>query len=103
MQGRRALDADERGNPQGPQQDPEAPDTATGEAGEAEAVTVVVTPQELQRAVVAGAPHIEIQAHLDLTTLPLLLNGRLLGTDAGVLPASVKSITVRPPELLISR
>lgn len=55
-------------------------------------VTVVTTAVALQKAVVAGMPHIEIQAHLDLTTLQKVGNStRLLGR----IPPSVKSIRVR--------
>jgi hypothetical protein len=53
-------------------------------------VTVVTTAAALQEAVVAGEPHIEVQAHLNLTSLPLIQN-RLLGT----IPPTIKSIRVR--------
>lgn len=32
-------------------------------------VTVVSTPEQLMSALVAGAPHVVVQAHLDLTTI----------------------------------
>lgn len=98
MQGRRALATEGQATPQAlHQQEPNPNNTLQGSSEDVTAsVTVVVTAQELQRAVVAGTPHIEVQAHLDLTTLPLLPNGRLLGTEEGVLPQDVKSITVRP-------
>ena len=57
-----------------------------------ERVTVVETADALQRAVVAGMTHIEIQSHLDLT--------RLKGPEGtfsilGGIPGTVKSIRVR--------
>lgn len=54
-------------------------------------VTVVTTAAALQEAVECGMPHIEIQSHLDLTTLDLASTFRLLGT----IPPTVKSIRVR--------
>jgi hypothetical protein len=54
-------------------------------------VTVVTTAQELQEAVVAGKPHIEIQDHLDLTSLELSNGPGLLGK----IPSTTKSIRVR--------
>lgn len=53
-------------------------------------VTVVVTAAELREAVATGAPHIEIHAHLDLTTL----DG---GSDLNPVPPSVTTIRVRVP------
>lgn len=53
-------------------------------------VTVVTTTERLLEAVVDGAPHIEIRAHLDLTILDLLDTYYLLG----VIPATVKSMRV---------
>lgn len=63
------------------------------------AVTVVTTAAGLQTAVKAGKPHIEIQAHLDLTTLDTVTcdNGAcILGVGSnGYIPSTVKSIRVR--------
>lgn len=52
-------------------------------------VTVVQTAQQLKDAVVRGDAHIEIQAHLDLSTIEPV-DFRMLG----VLPDTVKSIQV---------
>lgn len=61
--------------------------------GQGEEVTVVRTAEELQAAVGAGNPHIEVQEHLDLTTLgehPRFFLQRL-----GHIPSTVRSIRVR--------
>lgn len=59
-------------------------------------VTVVATAEEFQAAVVAGARHIEIQAHLDLTPTALLrYEGISTDLHLGNVPSSVRSITVR--------
>ena len=69
-------------------------------------MTVVETAQELQDAVADGLPHIEIRAHLDLTTLSTVTcdSGEcLLGVGAnGYIPASVKSIKVWCTKLLLN-
>ncbi|NJR41962.1 MAG: hypothetical protein HC767_04190 [Akkermansiaceae bacterium] len=62
---------------------------AVGQAEKAQ-VTVVKTASELLAAISGGSKHVEIQDHLDLTSLPLL-NSMLLGK----VPSSVKSIRVR--------
>lgn len=57
-------------------------------------VTVVTTAEKLMEAVDAGDPHIEIRAHLNLTTLDPIDTGDgeyLLGT----IPSTVRSIRVR--------
>lgn len=54
-------------------------------------VTVVNTAEELHQAVTRGDTHVEIQDHLVLTSLQPLPAGLL-----GYLPATVKSIRVRP-------
>ena len=57
-------------------------------------VVVVTTAEQLQAAVVSGQPHIEIQDHVDLTTLEFpgeQLNDGLLGK----VPPTVRSIRVR--------
>lgn len=63
-------------------------------------VTVVTTAEELLEAVTRGDPHIELQAHLDLTSQDFIVEERsqfkfLMGS----IPASVESIRVRllPP------
>jgi hypothetical protein len=55
-------------------------------------VTVVTTAEQLKGAVVAGKPYIEIQAHLNLTSMEFVDANALLGS----IPATVKSIRVRP-------
>lgn len=55
-------------------------------------VTVVTTAAALQEVVAAGTPHIEIQAHIDLTTVEVVELTFLL---LGEIPDSVKSIRVR--------
>lgn len=67
-------------------------DSQTGKKATQKAANLVIvsTAQELQDAVVLGAPHIQIRAHLDLANLSLL-EVLLLGE----LPATVQSITVR--------
>ena len=66
--------------------------TSTGD------VTVVTTAEGLQEAVAEGLPHIEIQAHLDLTTLDTVtcdIGECLLGVGAdGYIPSTVQSIKV---------
>lgn len=59
-------------------------------------VTVVKGAAALQEAVQRGDPHIEIQAHLDLTGLKPLTKGLLLG----IVPPTVRSIRVRPAPFL---
>lgn len=56
--------------------------------------TVVATVRTLLTAIEAGTPHIEVQAHLDLTSVLQRLH---LAEDRifGELPATVKSIRVR--------
>ena len=57
-------------------------------------VTVCTTAEQLQAAVIAGQPHIEIRDHLNLTTLDFpgeFLRDGLLGK----VPATVRSIRVR--------
>lgn len=48
-------------------------------------VTAVTTVEELQAAVVAGARHIEVQAHMDLSSLDTVAGGELLlgGVQSG--------------------
>lgn len=53
-------------------------------------LTVVTTAEELRVALLAGAEHIEVREHLDLTTLELQAGNRILG----VVPESVRSIRV---------
>lgn len=62
-------------------------------------VTVVKTAQALQDAVMNGAEHIEVQAHLDLTTLKFADCCDLLGK----VNQTVKSIRVRHLMLILSR
>lgn len=75
---------------------------ALQQGGEVVGVVVVTTAEGLQEAVASGAEHIEIQRHLDLTTLPLV-NSMLLGE----VPRTLKSIRVRccvlSPSQLIAR
>lgn len=61
---------------------------------QAEEVTVVKTAEEFQAAVVIGKEHIEIQAHLNLTSLKFVgePSSRIL---LGEVPTSVQSIRVR--------
>lgn len=54
------------------------------------AVTVVTTAQQFKSAVVRGDEHIELQAHLDMSTVDPV-DFRILG----ILPETVKSIRVR--------
>lgn len=50
------------------------------QADEAAEVEIVTTAEALQAAVLAGKPHIQIEAHLDLTTLEMV-DGDLLGRN----------------------
>jgi len=52
----------------------------------------VYNAQQLQAAVVSGVAHIEIQSHIDLTSLSPPADAKYL---FGTVPATVKSITVR--------
>ena len=52
---------------------------------------MVESAEALQVAVVEGTPHIEIRAHLDLTTLELANQDAILGP----VPSTVESIRVR--------
>ena len=54
------------------------------------ATTVVRTAEEFRAALLRGAPHIELQSHIDLSHLPLAAGNRILG----IIPNSVKSIRV---------
>ena len=66
------------------------------QAGE---VTVVKTAEALQESVVAGMPHIEIHAHLDLAVLDFVQDAWNYPSILGDIPKTVKSIRVRccPP------
>lgn len=58
-------------------------------------MTVVGSAEELQAAVVAGAPHIELQAHIDLTSTALLrIDSLPVDLHLGQVPTTVRSITV---------
>lgn len=52
-------------------------------------VSIVMTAEDLQMAFKSGAAHVEIRAHLDLTTLPLV-NSMLLGE----VPSTMKTVRV---------
>ena len=58
-------------------------------------VTVVDTAWSLQHAVLAGMPHIEIRAHLDLTVLGVSGNRSYGDRVFDDIPETVKSIRVR--------
>lgn len=62
-------------------------------------VTAVRTAQELVKAVEAGAAHIEIQEHLDLTGISPMGNLDPGPVLLGELPLSVQSIRVCLPDL----
>lgn len=62
---------------------------------QAEEVTVVQTADELQAAVVIGKAHIEIQAHLNLTSLKVRGGSGAAQELLGTVPATVQSIRVR--------
>lgn len=55
---------------------------------------VVNTAADLQAAVKAGKPHVEIQDHIDLTTLDILTSEDYLDTLLGRPPPTMKSIRV---------
>lgn len=57
-----------------------------------DAVTEVATPEQLQQAVQEGARHIEVTAHMDLTSLAGALHHR--GVLLGVFLDATKSIRV---------
>lgn len=69
---------------------------ASGDSPASEQVLAVFTPVELQEAIANGAPHIEIQQHMALSTLRLraLRNSELTAVLGGV-PSTVLSIQVR--------
>lgn len=58
-------------------------------------VTAVTSPEQLLAAVKRGDEHIEIQAHLDLTSIPPLDNSGAYPIILGFVEKSVKSIRVR--------
>jgi len=60
--------------------------------GNVDAVTEVATPQELQQAVMQGARHIEVTAHMDLTSLDAALHPG--GILLGVVSDTTRSIRV---------
>lgn len=62
-------------------------------------VTIVTSPLTLQEAIAAGAEHIEIRAHLDLTVLekPEQVAPASVTYILGTVTSSVKSIRVRFP------
>lgn len=53
----------------------------------------VRTPAELKEAIEGGSPHIELRAHMDITTLTLPSGG------FGTLPGTIQSIRVRTSAL----
>ena len=59
-------------------------------------VAVVTTAEELVEQVQAGAPHIQIRAHLDLSTLPTIDEEPFYGVLLGEIPRTVKIIQVSP-------